>query len=134
MLSILKPPRAGRYESTELERSARRKKTFARGFHTFSTSLAGLGLLLAKVTSAFEILVGVILVRGLIEVGLTNWKPKIAPRRTGLAKDAKTGVSIGKILSERREWSTGRIETFRIRTHDGQVVERPSESITIETE
>lgn len=90
MLSVLKPPRTGRYESAELERYARRKKIFARGFHTLSTSLAGLGLLLAKVASAFEILVGVLLVRGLIEVGLTNWKPKIAPGRTGLAKDAKT--------------------------------------------
>jgi hypothetical protein len=89
MLSILKPPRAGRYESVDLERYARSRKTFARGFHTFSTFLAGLALLLVKATSAFEILVGVILVRGLIEVGLINWKPKIAPGRTGSLKDTK---------------------------------------------
>ena len=63
----------------EPERSVRKKKRFASSFHTVSISLAGFVLLLLKFSTPLETLGGVMLVRGLIEVGLRNWKPKANP-------------------------------------------------------
>jgi hypothetical protein len=68
--------KAGFNSLPEPLRSVRRKKRFASSFHTLSISSAAFILLLIKFSTPLETLGGAILVRGLIEVGLRNWKPK----------------------------------------------------------
>src|SRR5437870_3204135 len=53
-----------------------KQKLLTSSFHTFSVSLAGFVLLLIHFAGALEILLSVLAIRGLIEVGLRNWKSK----------------------------------------------------------
>jgi len=80
MVLVLSRSKRGVFDTgRESDSSIRRQKRFASSFHTFAVSLAGFALLLIHFAGAFEILFGVLAVRGLIEVGLRNWKSKATP-------------------------------------------------------
>src|SRR5438132_10103071 len=111
--------------------SIRKQKWFARSFHTFSVSLAGLFFLLVHLASPLEILLGVVVVRGLIEVGVSNWRPKAIRHTERIAVDRTTGEVIGQIIGETRNCSTGAVEAFRIQNETGSLIERSVDSITI---
>lgn len=134
MFSVLLWPTANRLDLLpEPERSIRRQKRVAGSLHTLSVSIGGLVLLLGHFAGALETLLGVIIFRGVLEVGVRNWKPKPSRRPPSLAFDAATGRVLGEIVTETRNWSSGAIEAFSIRTTTGELIERSAETITVQT-
>jgi hypothetical protein len=134
MFSVHLWPTARRFdELSEPDRSIRKQKRFAGSLHTFSISAGGLILLIGQFASALEVLLGVIFIRGLLEIGVRNWKPKALGRAPSLAFDATTGSVLGEIVTETRNWSTGAIEAFTIRTATGELIERSAENIRVQS-
>src|SRR5690349_1279822 len=124
MLSVRLWPTANRFDLLpEPERSIRKQKRFAGSLHTLSVSAAGLIVLLGHFAGTLETLVGVIVLRGIFEVGVRNWKPKPFRRPPALAFDATTERVLGEIVNETRNWSSGAIEAFSIRTTTGELIE-----------
>jgi hypothetical protein len=120
-----------RVKSLAVAELVRKRRLFANSLHTFSISIGGLVLLWLKVSSPLEVLGGAILVRGLIAVGMRNWKPKLMEKPGYQVLDAKSGVFLGELVSEVREWSTGTIEALKIRTATGSIIERSPDSVTV---
>ena len=97
-------------------------------------SFFGLVFLLLGILTGLETLIGILVVFGLIEVAIWNWKPKIAPRPRSVARELSSGELLGEVVAENRDWSTGAIAGFKIRTSEGNLIEKPSDSIRIESQ
>ena len=135
ILSVLWWPKiAGLDSLREPQRSVRIQKRLGRGFATLVAGASGLVFLMVRVSSPLEMLVGALLVRGLLEVGITNWKPRVLTKPRCIARDADTGQTLGELVSETRDWTCGTIEAFKIRTDQGNLIERSAETVTIESE
>ena len=135
MFSIRLWPTANRFDLLpEPERSIRKQKRFAGSLHTLSLSIGGLVLLLGHFAGPVETLLGVIALRSVLEVGVRNWKPKPLRRAPSLAFDLTTGRVLGEIVNETRNWSSGAIEAFSIRTTTGELIERSAETITVQSQ
>jgi hypothetical protein len=117
----------------EPQRSSQRQKRFVSAVAGITASAFGLFCLFTGFSDPLETLAGVMLMIALIEVFNRTWKREKWPRPICIARDVKTGESLGEVVEESREWSKGAIETFKIRTLQGSLIERSADSITIES-
>jgi hypothetical protein len=117
----------------EPERAIQKRRTFVAAITSMVAAPTGLVALWSGFSDPLESVVGVLLITGFVEIANRFVTPRIRPRPPCIARDIETGESLGEVVGERREWSRGRIEGFKIRTSQGDLIERSSDSITIES-
>jgi|SRR5258707_8879370 len=130
----IKFPSAGQGSLPEPERSIKKTRRFASAVNTLAASSFGLVFLLLRILTGLETLIGILVVFGLIEVAIRNWRPSVAPRPRSVARELTTGELIGEVVAEYRDWPTGAIAGFKIRTCEGNLIEKSSDSIRIESQ
>ena len=136
MFSSMKYSRPHYAELPESERKFRKRETILRGWSLFLTALLGLLLLLAEFASGIEIVVAVAIVLACSEAALTSMKPSIGAIAGGftppLARDVSTGEYLGTVVGQRREGQSHKVVSYRIKTKDGNLIEKPSSAVVIE--
>jgi hypothetical protein len=130
----IKFPFVGLGSLPEPNRSIKKMRRFLSALNTLVASFLGLAFLFLRILTGLETLIGILVVFGLIEVAIRNWKPTAPPRPPSVAKELSTGELLGEVVAECRGWSTGAIEGFKIRTYEGDLIERSADDIRIESQ